>query len=365
MGKPPGPDTLMRVLVLTRYDRLGASSRVRFLQYLPYLKARGFSIQVAPLLDDDYVRGLYGGRRKHYADILRAYRERIRLLRQSRSRFDLVWIEKELFPWLPAWGERWLNRLGVPYVVDYDDATFHQYDRHRRGGVRRLLGGKIDEVMRRAALVVVGSDYLAERARQAGAGRVEYLPTVIDLDRYTATPKSENDLFTIGWIGVPVTAPFLQIVGPALAVVCRGGAARVVLVGAGAGKPDGVPGQVRPWSEETEVSEVQSFDAGIMPLPDAPFERGKCGYKLIQYMACGRPVVASPVGINGKIVEEGVNGFLAAGPEDWTRALCALRDNPALRERMGREARKKVEREYCLQVTAPRLLRLLQSVPAR
>ena len=351
---------MMRILVFTRYDRLGASSRVRFLQYLPYLKAQGLEINVVPLLDDAYVRCLYGGRRRRYGNILRAYWERLGWLRQAR-RFDLVWMEKELFPWLPAWGERRLNRCGVPFVVDYDDAVFHHYDQHRKSGVRRLLGGKIDEVMRRSALVVAGNDYLAERARQAGAARVEHLPTVIDLERYRVPPERKSDPFTIGWMGVPVTAPFLEIAQEALAQVCREGAARVVLVGAGEHSLHDFPAEVRSWSEESEVSELQGFDVGIMPLRDGPFERGKCGYKLIQYMGCGRPVVASPVGVNRKIVEHGVNGFLATGTAGWADALRELRDNITLREQMGREARQKVEWEYCLQVTAPRLLHLLRS----
>src|SRR5207302_11438733 len=100
-----------------------------------------------------------------------------------------------------------------------------------------------------------------------------------------------------------------------------------------------------------------------MPLPDDPPERGKCGYKLIQYMACGRPVIASPVGANREIVEHGVNGFLADTPGEWINALQSLRRDPALRTRMGHAGRKKVERVYSLQVTAPRLADLLLSIP--
>ncbi|MDR9769432.1 glycosyltransferase [Acetomicrobium sp.] len=96
----------------------------------------------------------------------------------------------------------------------------------------------------------------------------------------------------------------------------------------------GVPVEILPWTEENEVAAIQNFDVGIMPLPDGPWERGKCGYKLIQYMACGRPVVASPVGVNRQIVEHGVNGFLANDTADWITALRELRDNAPLREAM-------------------------------
>jgi glycosyltransferase involved in cell wall biosynthesis len=122
----------------------------------------------------------------------------------------------------------------------------------------------------------------------------------------------------------------------------------------------GLPMDSVPWSEQTEAQDIARLDVGIMPLVDAPFERGKCGYKLIQYMACGLPVVASPVGVNRQIVEHGVNGFLAETPEQWATALRTLCADPALRARMGAAGRRKVEQHYSLQVTAPRLVQILR-----
>jgi glycosyltransferase involved in cell wall biosynthesis len=120
--------------------------------------------------------------------------------------------------------------------------------------------------------------------------------------------------------------------------------------------------EILPWSEETEVALLQTCDVGIMPLPDEPWTRGKCGFKMIQYMACGLPVVASPVGVNKEIVEHGVNGFLAVTNDEWLTALSTLRDNPELRRKMGAAGRRKVEEKYCLQVTAPQYVKLLQSM---
>jgi glycosyltransferase involved in cell wall biosynthesis len=124
----------------------------------------------------------------------------------------------------------------------------------------------------------------------------------------------------------------------------------------------GVPLENRDWEESLESEQLQSFDAGIMPLENTPWERGKCGYKLIQYMAVGRPVVASPVGVNAHIVEDGVNGFLVADGDAWVRALSHLRDQPALCAQLGQAGRDRVRREYTLQVTAPRLAAWLQEV---
>jgi glycosyltransferase involved in cell wall biosynthesis len=132
------------------------------------------------------------------------------------------------------------------------------------------------------------------------------------------------------------------------------------LIGSGDISLDGVPLEVRAWSEPTEIENIQSIDVGIMPLPDEPYERGKCGYKLLQYMACGRPVIASPVGVNRQIVDDGVNGLFATTLTDWTHAIEKLRQNPEMRRTMGAAARLKVEGAYSLQVQAPRVLAILE-----
>jgi len=351
----------MKVLLLSRYGYLGASSRVRFYQYLPYFRNQGIHVTMSNLLENDYLVDLYGGGRMRLSAIIRAYIRRLRYLLKS-SRFNLLWVEYEILPWLPAWGETMLACMGIPYVVDYDDAVFHRYNMHPRHMVRTLLGDKIDIVMRRAALVIVGNDYLGDYAYKAGAKRVEHIPSVVDLDRYNSTMKQEDPVFTIGWIGSPATAKYLDIVHPALAEVCKKGSARLVLVGSGQFELDGVPAEIHPWSEETEVAEIQDFDVGIMPMPDEAWARGKCGYKLIQYMASARPVIASPVGVAREIVEDGRNGFFATTTTDWVNALSILRNKPGLREEMGKAGRKKVETHYCMQITAPRLASLLRSV---
>lgn len=353
----------INILLMSRYGRLAPSSRLRSSQYLPYLQTHGFHVTVAPLLGDGYVRNLYEGGRADPAGVVRAYVRRLGSLVRS-NHFDLVWIEYELFPWLPPWGEVFLSRLGIPYVVDYDDAVFHRYDMHRNRLIRKLLGRKIDSIMGRAALVIAGNQYLADRAGTAGARRVEILPTVVDLSRYPGKKEERGeDAFTIGWIGSPVTAGYLHLVSAALREVAARGDVSVVLVGSGPITLDGIPCKVRPWSEAREAVDIGAFDVGIMPLPDTPWTRGKCGYKLIQYMACSIPVVASPVGVNTEIVEHGGTGFLAGNREEWVKCLSTLRANPELGERMGAAGRKRVEEQYCLAVAAPRLGRLLGSVP--
>ncbi|MDI1293870.1 MAG: glycosyltransferase family 4 protein [Methylobacter sp.] len=345
----------MRVLALSRYGRLGASSRMRIYQYVPILQTMGIDVEVSPLLSDDYIRRLYAKQATNWLDVSRDYWMQAVKLLQAKN-FDLLWIEKELFPNLPAWFEQALCSLGIPYVVDYDDAIFHNYDQNP-GLAKRFLTDKIDKVMRNAALVVGGNAYLAERARSAGAHHVELLPTVIDLDRYQVVSPIVRDRLVIGWMGSPSTAKYLDLVVPALKVLATEFPLQLRVIGAQfAGS--GLDVDCRLWSEESEVSEIQGFDIGIMPLIDSPWERGKCGYKLIQYMACGKPVIASPVGVNQEIVEDDVNGYLASTVDDWVYAFRALFVNAKKRADMGVQGRRFVEERYCLQVTAPRLAQL-------
>ena len=352
----------MKVLMLTRYTRQGASSRMRSYQYLPWLVAAGIEVTVSPLFSDAYVAGLQHGH-KDLQEVMAAYPKRLRALLNAQP-FDLIWIEKEVFPWLPAWVERILLPGGVPYVLDYDDAVFHYYDLHRNSLVKHLLGDKHSALMRGAALVVAGNTYLADYARHAGAGRVEIVPTVIDLRRYPAGEQTRAGHAEappcVGWIGQRATASFLTPYTELFKRLAAAGQAHFAAIGIDT-KSLGLPMQAIKWTEQTEVASLAAFDIGIMPLADEPFERGKCGYKLIQYMACGLPVVASPVGVNCQLVEHGVNGFLADTPLQWEQALQTLLADPVLRQRMGPAGRKKVEAQYCLQATGPRLAALLMS----
>lgn len=352
----------MRLLMLPRYDQAGASSRVRMYQYLPALRSAGIDAVVSPLFDAQYVRALYSGKTA-WSAIARGYVRRLGA-QMAAGRFDVVWIEKELLPWLPASLERLRGDPAV--VVDYDDAVFHRYDLHRLHWVRRMLGGRIDEVMRRADLVTAGNAYLADRAQAAGCRRVESLPTVVDLSRYAVcdTAKRQGPL-VVGWIGSPATASYLRPLGSVIEQLRERRAVRAVAIGAREDQVAGTPFEAMPWTEETEVEQLAAFDIGIMPLPDEPWERGKCGYKLIQYMACGIPVAASPVGVNMEIVTPGVNGELASTQEQWLAALTGLADNPPLRVRQGAQGRKRVEDWYSLQVQAPRLVAMLQEAVRR
>jgi glycosyltransferase involved in cell wall biosynthesis len=353
----------LRVLALTRYPRRGSSSRLRVLQYEPALRAAGIDLRFAPLWPDAHLEDLYRGKTSPLGRTARRYAARlVQLL--AAPRFDVVWLEAEAFPYLPALAERALARLGVPIVVDYDDAVFHKYDRHRSLLVRLALGRKVDAAMRASRVVVAGNEYLAQRARAAGARDVEVVPTVVDVTRYEPAPTRERETPVVCWIGTSLTAEYLRVAERPLADLVSAGLVEVRLMGAG--QPAlAFPYRSVPWSEDEEVAFIRDADIGIMPLPDSPWERGKCGYKLIQYMACGLPVVASPVGVNVDLVGEGERGWLASGREEWREALTRLVQDAAERQRLGARGRAHVEAAYDVAVTAPRLAAILRRAAGR
>lgn len=349
-----------RLLFLTKYGRQAASVRQRTFQFLPFLEARGYACTVSPLFDDAYLRARFGGRRgRALAGALAGFVRRVRALRRAEA-FDLAVVHCELLPYVPHGIERVLLGARVPYVLDFDDAIFHMYDQHARPAVRRVLGDKIRRVAAGARMVWAGSRYLADWARAANA-RVAVVPTVIDLDRYPAAPVPvDGEVFTIGWIGSPPTSPYLETLAAPLREFCSRHRARVRTIGAGAIRLEGVPVEQRAWEEATEIRDLQPCDVGIMPLPDTPWARGKCGFKLIQYMGCWRAVVASPVGANMEIVRPGENGFLAGSDAEWVAALETLRADPERRAAMGAAGRALVAAEYSKDATEPRIEALLE-----
>jgi glycosyltransferase involved in cell wall biosynthesis len=352
------------ILLLSRHAPQAASSRLRTFQFISHLEAAGAQVTVMPFFDQAYLDTLYRTGGRHLWNLARAYLRRVRTLADIH-RFSIVWIEKELFPFFPSAAESILARLGVPYVVDYDDAIFHTYDQHRFSLVRALLGAKLDPLLQGAYAVTVGNSYLENYVRLHGGRNVIQIPTVVDIDRYTMLTEPPDEELRIGWIGTPRTAKYLnQLVEP-LRQAAQTRKIRLVTIGAAPLIDFGIPLEQHPWSADAEARLLSSVHVGVMPLPDEPFERGKCGYKLIQYMACGRPVVASPIGVNVDIVTPDI-GFTAANNGEWLTAFQRLGEDRNLRRRMGVAGRSRVERVYSVQAVAPKICELLaQAARAR
>jgi glycosyltransferase involved in cell wall biosynthesis len=257
-----------------------------------------------------------------------------------------------------------LRRCARRLVFDFDDAVmFRDPFRGAPCSIRR--SGRFSRTARGCHGIVAGNAYLLALAREAGAsGPACVLPTPVDLSRFPAAGPREGGPFRLGWIGQASTLPYLQDLGrvfEGIALARPGISLRVI---ADAFPSFGaLPVEACPWSEEEEPRLLAGIDVGLMPLRDDPWSRGKCGYKILQYFAAGKPVIASPVGVNADLVVPGRNGILARGAGEWTDAILRLADNPEERVSMGRQGvQTLVSGGYTLPSVASRLAAFLRSI---
>lgn len=347
MTRADGESDRLRILFLLKYARQGAASRHRVFQYIPYLEAAGWKVACEPLFSDRYLADFYGTNKRSAMRVLAAYSRRISFLtRTPMNRFDVIYVQNEVFPRLPfSLTHAALGHHGG-VVVDYDDAVFVRYE-------NTLLHNKVSKLMALSREVIVGNEYLSAYARRF-TGAVTVLPTVVDTDRYTgkADYACSASRFVIGWIGTPVTARYLASCAGALRQIA---AERSIVLRCIGTLPNfslpGVPVENVPWDEATECDLIRRFDIGIMPLVDEPFAWGKCGFKLVQYMGCGVPAIGANLGANKQIIDNGKNGFLADGDSDYIRIIDTLIGDQRLRESIGRAGRKRIETAYSLQST--------------
>ncbi len=258
-------------------------------------------------------------------------------------RADITLLQREMVSTLPTL--EGLTRR--PRLVDIDDAVHV-----RRGGLaaRRLAA--------QADLVVVGNRWLAESWRQWNPA-VEILPTAVDTDRYRVRPLPDRP--TIGWIGSASNLHYLAGIAPALErVVKRFPQIEIAVCCDRPPELSGLPFRYVRWAEESEDDFLASIGIGLMPLADGPWERGKCSFKMLQYMAAGRPCVVSPVGMNSELLQQAELGLPATTLDQWTEALSSLIADRAAAARMGAIGRQIATAHYSVAVLAPRLAGLLR-----
>jgi glycosyltransferase involved in cell wall biosynthesis len=348
----------MRVLFLTLYPESMASPRYRVHQFLAYLGKNGVDCTVAcPFSQQDFVRlrvNAANGRAGSYH--LHELRTRTMQILRVR-RYDVVFLQKAVMSAYLRGFAGLLRRNARRLVYDIDDAVHleapHSLPAHWRWVEE---SDQATRLFRSADLVLAGNKWLRDAALAAG-GRAEIFPTVVDTDRFVP-PAKPGEGFVVGWIGGPSTSGHLA---PLAEVLDGLTGSEIRLVGADAVRARIEKAGHRPWSYETEVREVQEFSLGIMPLPQTEWARGKCALKALQYMACGVPCVATPLGPVREIIEDGVNGLFADTPAEWRAAIERLRDSE-FRKRLGEAARRTAGERYSLKVAAPKLLALLESV---
>ena len=317
--------------VCTRYDELGASSRLRYYAYRDALEEGGFAVRMLPFFGRAYLERLYGGGGKSRWLAAAALLRRLAALPGLPER---LLIEYELLPSLPAGVEQAVLRHHR-YVLNFDDNVWEKY-----AGTR--LEGKYDRLIAGAAGVIVANDFLAEKVVPLNANCVK-IPTVVELAQYRK-PVPKRQRFTLVWAGTPVTYRYLELFAETLRAMAAAVDFELLVLARKELEPrriPGVPMVFEDWSAEREAAVIASAHAGIMPLTDDAFSWGKSAYKIIQYLAAGLPVIASPVGENVRVVTSEC-GFLARTPEEWCAALNVLADSGA-REALAQGAAARAE----------------------
>ena len=368
---PAAAEPPIRVLALSPIPEEGAGCRFRIAQYIPYLDAHGFRVTLRSLFTPEFFRlvyqpGHHGRKAATFAGL--AWR-RLRSLREV-SGYDLVLVYREMFPIGPALVERLLALPGAPPIVfDFDDAIFLPSVSDANRLIAALkFPGKVASIVRLSDRVIAGNEFLASFARRYNDA-VTVIPTSVDTTKFV--PRADADRGdgrspVVGWIGSPTTGTYIR----GLARVLKQVRERhpFTLRVSGTGEPlviDGLDCENIPWALDREVALFNTCDIGIYPLEDDEWARGKCGFKAIEFMACGVPVVASAVGVNREIIQDGVNGFLASTEREWVDKLGRLLADAALRRRFAAAGRQTIEASYSLRVHAPKLAATLRQVAVR
>ncbi|MBT6176698.1 MAG: glycosyltransferase family 4 protein [Deltaproteobacteria bacterium] len=347
----------MKIVYLAATSELGPASRYRIYQFINYFEQEGIDIDVLPALSDAWLlaerdsgtKRTIGRLKSGSAGLVRRFQQLLQV-----GDHDLLIIERELFPKLPGFIENLLLRSKGPYGVELDDAIY-------------LAPGRTQKYARfveNSAFVIAGNENLAQWTRKHQPN-THVIPTCVPVDRYT--PKQNYELGSVaklGWVGLPVNFQYLQPLSQEIQSLRASMPCRLQVV---SGRRPSFVGQDAfvPWDSSSEADAIAQFDIGVMPLPTSSFAEGKCGLKILQYMAAGIPVVASAVGVNRTIIQDGVNGLLVERLDQWKPAIERLLGDQELRKKIGRAGRQRVETDYSTKVWGPKLVALYQDLAAK
>jgi glycosyltransferase involved in cell wall biosynthesis len=297
---------------------------------------------------------------------------RLRLFQRLRGA-DVI-VQRRL---LAGWQRSVLRRAARRLLFDFDDAMFLRDSYAARGLQDRRRLRRFAGMVRCADAIIAGNTFLAEQAAEWTDERsIQVIPTCVDPERY---PLAEPMRSAVGqpsrlsrtgetpvppvelvWVGSSSTLRGLEAIAPLLEKIGRNvPGLRLKLLCDRFLTLRHLPVLPVPWTEANEATEIARADIGISWLPDDAWSRGKCGLKVLQYLAAGLPVIANPVGVQIDMVRHGETGFLARTPEQWIEAARRLAEDVELRRRMGRAGRRLVETRYSVAVGAARWLRVL------
>lgn len=360
----------MKVLFLTTASLNDPASRYRVYQYLDYLRGQGISADCRAGVSD-FIYAAFAPYKGFWAKVIFfGLRALSRILASFMIwRYDVIFIQRLVLPHVYPFPEMFVCIVARLFrkriIFDFDDAIFTTYSHRKKTLTEKFTDtNRVARVIARCDAVIAGNSYLAAYAR-AYNKNVVIISTAIDMAKYPAKQivhKNPGEPFVIGWIGTPSSLPYLNILKPVFQEIARKNIIQVHIIGGQDYDCSGVQVKHLPWSLQTEVSQILDFDIGVMPLAGSEYDQGKCGLKLLQYMAAGIPAVGSAVGANNDIITDGVDGYLAVSSEEWVEKICGLIQSTQLRQEMGRRGRETVERSFSIEANLPKLVNVLRGV---
>ena len=353
----------MRILLLLPYPAGKApSQRFRIEHFIPHLKAQGHAVTVAPFLDDRTWSILYlpGNYFQKALGFIRGFAQRYLLL-FSMHRYDRVWIHRETAPLgFPIYAWLLLRVWRKKVIFEFDDAIWmpNVSQSNRLFSFLKPYKNSLF-LMRNSYKNAAGNAYLLQFAQQFNQ-RTYYLPTVVDTTTGHRLEQDQDVLLpSVGWTGSHSTLHYLEAIIDQLRAVYAIQPFRLVVISDFAPQFDFPDLQFIRWSAAQEEDDLLQMHIGLMPLPNEAWAEGKCGLKLIQYMALGIVPVASKVGVNSQIVEDQVNGLLCHEDSDWQRNIILLLSDHELRKKMASTCRQKIIDRYSVRSQERNFLHLL------
>lgn len=342
------------------------SQRYRFEQYYDFLNKNGFECHQSPIISekDDAVFYSQGKLFQKGMILLKSILKRIGdWLRFSE--YDIVFVQREALMIGSIFFEKKIAKSKAKFVFDFDDSIWLMDTSEGNKKFEWLKNPlKTAKNIALADRIFAGNAYLANYAKHYNTN-VTLVPTTIDTDFHKPLKLNKNkDKITIGWSGSITTIKHFEYALPYLTKIKNKYQDKVEFVVMGdqsyMNEELGIKGI--PWAAESEVKVLNSFDIGIMPLPDDEWAKGKCGLKGLSYMACGVTTIMSPVGVNNDIIEHGENGYLASSEEEWINCLSLLIEDAELRKHIGENARNTVEEKYSVNAIKELYLKELNSL---
>jgi glycosyltransferase involved in cell wall biosynthesis len=354
-------------VVQHRFNR-SPGQRYRCEQYISYLETSGFECTYSPLIaskEEDYA--LYNS--KNLLDkskiFFLGFVRRVRDVRRA-NKFDIIFIYREAFMTGSVFFEKLFKKSKAKIILDFDDAIWlHSVSEVNKSLQWLKRPEKVNDIIGLSDLVITGNSYLADYAKTFNPS-VTIFPSTIDLNYYQVPVKEKDsrDRIVIGWSGSHTTVEHFETIIPVLRILKKkfGPILQFAVYGDGNYKNEELGIEGVAWSFDTEVATIASFDIGIMPLPDNDWSKGKCAMKGLQYMGLQVPAVMAAVGMNTDVIEDGVNGFLAANEEEWISKLALLIENKELREKIGKAGRKTIEQKFSSQALSARYIDIFETV---